>query len=111
MQRGEDQVAGQCCPAGDFGGFGVPDLPDQNHIGVLAENRSEASGEGQAYVRIDLQLIEPRIVILDRVLHRDDVRRGGLDPIEDAVERGGLAAAGGPVTTIMPLWCVISAWT
>src|SRR5260221_7912240 len=45
VQRREHEVAGEGGLDGDPGGFGVAHLPDQDHIGVLAEDRPEPRSE------------------------------------------------------------------
>ena len=78
-------MTGQGGAAGNFGSLGIPDLPDQDHIRVLAQNRAKSLRKGQLDVRIDLHLIEARIVVLDRILDGDDVDRRRLDPIQNGV--------------------------
>src|SRR5437667_67942 len=96
MQRGKDKMACERRAAGDLGGLGIADLPYQNDVRILAENRSESLGKRKINVGMDLHLIQPGIVIFDRVLDRDDVNRGRFDPIQDAVQRRRLSAAGRP---------------
>ena len=85
MQRRKHQVTGQRRTAGNFGSLGVPDLPDQDDVRVLAQNGAQSFRKGQLDVRIDLHLIEARIVVLDRILDGDDVDRRRLDPIQNGV--------------------------
>ena len=48
VQRGEHEVTGERRLHGDAGGLGVSDLTDEDHVGVLAQERLEAGGEGEA---------------------------------------------------------------
>ena len=48
VQRGQDEVAGQRGLDGDPGRLDVADLADQDHVGVLAQDRLQAGGEGEA---------------------------------------------------------------
>ena len=79
---------------GDTRRLDVPDLADEDHVGVLAQNRLEAGGEGQAGLLVGLDLVDGREDVLDRILDGHDVLRRIGDLGECGVERGGLAASG-----------------
>ncbi len=87
-------MAGQRRLHGDPRGLDVPDLADQDHVGVLAQDRPQPAGEGDAGLLVDLDLVDRGEGVLDRVLDRHDVAVGAVDLAERRVERGGLAAAG-----------------
>jgi hypothetical protein len=70
---------------GVLGGFQVPDFTDQNHVRVVSQDCPEASGKGQTHLRVDLNLVDPLKLILDRILGRDDLDVLGLDLAERAV--------------------------
>src|SRR5579883_3062915 len=80
----------------DLGGFGVADFADHDHVGVLAQNRSQSVGESQVDFRIDLHLADAMELVLDRILDRDDVLFGRIDLLQTGVKRGRLARSGGP---------------
>ena len=73
VQRAEDQVAGERRLDGDLGRLQVADLADQDHVGVLPQDRPQARGEGQADVGVDRHLDDAVDVVLDRVLGGDDL--------------------------------------
>ena len=79
-------MARQGSLGGVLGGFQVPDFTDQNHVGVVSQNRPKASGKGQTHLRMDLDLIDPFELVLDRILGRDDLDVLGLDLAERAVK-------------------------
>ena len=59
--------AGLHCGAG---GLLVADLADQEHVGVAAQDRAQAAGEGEAALGRDLDLVDAPDLVLDRVLDR-----------------------------------------
>jgi hypothetical protein len=73
VQRRQDQVAGQGGLHGDASRLGVADLADEDDVGVLAEDRAEAVGEGDAGLLVDLDLVDRGEDVLHRVLDRHDV--------------------------------------
>ena len=75
---------------GNLGSLEVPDLADEDDVGVLAEEASESGGEVEADLLARLDLVDPRKVELDRVLGRHDVHLGGVDALEGRVEGVGL---------------------
>ena len=50
----------------------------------------------QVDLLLHLHLVDPRQAVLDRVLDGDDLVLGRVDLLQRGVQRGGLAAAGGP---------------
>jgi hypothetical protein len=76
----------------------VAHLPDQDHVGVLAQDASQRALE-RVRVHADLALVDHRTLVrvneLDRVLDRDDVPRSRLvDVIDHRRERRRLTRAG-----------------
>ena len=94
VQRAQHDVAGHRRLERDLGGLLVADLADEDHVGVGAEDRAQAGGEGEAGARVDLDLVGVRHLVLDRVLDRRDQALVAVEPLSAACERGGLAAAG-----------------
>ena len=75
VQRREHEVAGERGLHGDAGRLDVADLADEDHVGVLAQDRLETVGERDAGLLVDLDLVDRREHVLDRVLDRHDVAR------------------------------------
>ena len=78
----------------DLRGFRVTDLAEQDHVGILAEDRPERARERQLDLLVDLRLVHAGDLVLDRILDRDDVRPLRLHGLEGRAERRRLAAAG-----------------
>ncbi len=72
-------MAGQGRLDPDPGGLGVPDLADHDHVGVGTEHRAQPGGEVEPRFRVDVDLVDPLDLVLDRVLDRDHVL---LDRVE-----------------------------
>ena len=87
-------MAGDGGTHGDVGGLAVTDLADGDDVRVLTQDGTQAAGEGQADLFIDLDLVDALDVILDRVLERDEVHVTGVDLVDHAVHGGGLTASG-----------------
>ena len=79
VQRGQHEVAGERRLDGDPGGLHVADLADQDDVRVLAQDRAQAAGEGDAGLLVDLDLVDRRDPVLDRVLDRHHVALGAVD--------------------------------
>ena len=95
MERGEDEVAGQRGAHGDLGRLRVAGLADQHDVGILAQDVAQAAGEGQADLRLDLDLADVVEPVLDGILDGHHVAPRGIDPVEGGIERGRLAGPGG----------------
>ena len=78
----------------DAGRLLVADLADEDHVGVAAQNRSQAACEREAGGRIDLDLGGAVHLILDGILDRHQDATGFVEQIERRVEGRGLAAPG-----------------
>ena len=79
VDRGEDEVAREGRLDGDLGRLLVADLADHDLVRVVAQDRAEPAGEGQALLLVDRDLGDPAQLVLDRVLDRDDLVLDGLD--------------------------------
>ena len=69
-------MAGERRLHGDARGLDVADLADEDHVGVLAQDRLETGGERHARLVVDLDLVDPREDVLDRVFDRHHVDVG-----------------------------------
>ena len=96
MQRGQHQVPGERSLHGDLRGLQVADLADHDDVRVLPEDRPQGYGEGHVDARVDLDLADPRQVVLHRVLDGEDVAGAGVEPRQAGVQGDRLARAGGP---------------
>src|SRR5579885_1942043 len=95
VQGREDEVPRERRLDGDLGGLGVADLPHHDHVGILAHDRAQPVGEGEADRRLHVDLVHAEELILDRILDGDDLLVRRVDLVEGPVEGGGLAAARG----------------
>ena len=75
-------------------GFLVPDLTDQNHVGVEPHRRPQAGGERHPGLDVDLHLIDLAEPVLHRVLDGEYVARGGVQLVERGIQGRRLARAG-----------------
>ena len=73
VDRREHEVAGQGGAEADLGGLLVADLADHDDVGVLPQERPQGRGERQPDLGLDLDLVHPLELVLDRVLDRADV--------------------------------------
>ncbi len=95
VQRGEHEVPGQRGLHGVLGGFQVADFAHQDHVRIVPQNAPQAGGESESHLGVHLDLVDAVEMILDGVLGGDDLGFVALDFVQGAVERGGLAGAGG----------------
>lgn len=102
VQRTEHQVAGKRRVDRDFSGFQVADLTDHDDIRRLAEHGAQRRGKGHIHMPVHLHLVDAGELVFDRVFHRDQLAAGGVDRIQERVQRSGLAGTGRPVTRKMP---------
>ena len=70
VQRRQHEVTGERGLHRDAGRLDVADLADQDHVGVLAQDRPETVGEGEPGLLVDLDLVDLGEDVLDRVLDR-----------------------------------------
>ena len=64
--------------------------------------------ERQSDFRVDLNLIDARQLIFDRIFGRDDLGGRVVDLDQRTIQRGGLPEPVGPVTKIIPCGSLIS---
>ena len=74
----------------------VPDLADHDLVGVVTQDRAKTAGKGQPLLFIDRDLRDPRQLILDWILDRDDLVFFVLDFGKRCVQGGRLTGSGGP---------------
>ncbi len=73
VQRRQHEVTGERGLHGDARGLDVADLADEDHVGVLTEDRLEPAGEGDVGGLVDLDLVDGGQDVLDRILDRHHV--------------------------------------
>ena len=78
-----------------LGGLVVANLAHEDDVGILAQNVAQTEGEGEADLRLNLDLADAGHLVFDGILDGDDVLVGRVDALETGVERGGLAGTGG----------------
>ena len=79
---------------GDFRRFAVTDLPDQNYIRVLPDNRPQSGGKSQINFRIHLNLPDAFHLVLDGILDSNDIDVRLVDRGKSGVQCRGFTAAG-----------------
>ncbi|MNE59856.1 hypothetical protein D3C80_1549740 [compost metagenome] len=73
MQGRQHQVPGEAGLHGDLRGFLIADLAEHDHVRVLAQNRPQAAGEGQAGTGVDCGLANAGDGVLHRVFDGEDI--------------------------------------
>ena len=76
-------------------GLQVPDFTHHYDVGVLAQNGAQRMCKGEPNSRLHLNLVYACELILDRVLHREQLALRSIEQIERRIEGRRLAAAGG----------------
>src|SRR5260221_11722636 len=66
-------MAGQCRMHGDICRLLIAYLADKNDIGILSQHRSENTGEGEADLWLDLNLVNIVQLKLDRVFDSQNI--------------------------------------
>src|SRR5204863_4025970 len=84
MQRAEHHVSREGRLNRTLGRLMVADFADEDHVRVVTQDAAQARGEGQADLRMHLDLADALVVILNRIFYRDDLDRLALDFIEAA---------------------------
>ncbi len=87
---------------GDFCRLEIADLTDHDDVRILAEKGAHRRSERESDLCVDVYLVNAREVDFSRVLRRGDICVLAVEDVETGVQGDGLAAAGGPVTRIMP---------
>ena len=60
-------MAGQGGLHRDASGLDVPDLPDEDHVGVLSQNGPKSGGKGESGLLVRLDLVDGWEDVLDRI--------------------------------------------
>ncbi|MPN51113.1 hypothetical protein SDC9_198755 [bioreactor metagenome] len=94
VQGGEHLVAGHGGAEGHLGGILVADFADQDDVGILPHDRTDAVGEIELGGLGDRCLADHGHRVFDRVLKCHDMDALAVDVIQHRVQRRRLAAAG-----------------
>ena len=104
VQRGKHEVPGHRGLNGDPGRLFIADLPQQDHVRILAENRAQRLGEPQPDLAVHLNVPNHRQPILDRVFDRHQVAVRRVHQRQGGIQRRGLARAGRPGCEDHAIW-------
>ena len=91
MQCAEHHMACQRRLDGDFRRFQIADLAHQDDIRVVAQNRTQAGGEGDADVRINRYLNDSVDTVFNGVFRGNQLVGDLVQLAERRVQRRGLA--------------------
>ena len=94
MQGRQHQVPGQRGLNGDLGGFAIADFAHQHYVRILAQDGTQAAGEGHLDFGVDLGLAYALQLILHRIFNGHDVALPGVEAAEGGVERRAFPGAG-----------------
>jgi len=94
VEGGEDQVSRHRRLHTDLRRLRIAHLADHDDVGILAEDRAERGGEGDARLTVHWHLRNAAELIFDRILDRNDLLARAIALGEAGVERRRLAAAG-----------------
>jgi hypothetical protein len=94
VEGGHHQVAGERRLQGDACRLGVANLADEDDVGVLAQHGPQPGREGEPHAHVGLALGDGGELHFDGVLQRNDVDAGGIEQLQERVERRRLAGAG-----------------
>src|SRR6185295_6886941 len=78
---------------GDLRRLEVTRLAHEDDVGVLAQKAAERTLEGTADLVVDLELVDPLEVVLDRILRGHDVDFRRVDGVDRRVQGRRLAGA------------------
>src|SRR6185437_12757606 len=79
VQRGKHQVSSERGLDGDFRGFEIANLADEDYVGVLAQKGAERSRKVQPDRFLHLHLVNAMQLELDRIFGRHDVGIGFVE--------------------------------
>ena len=82
-------MSGQRGVDSDLSGFFIANLPDENNIGVLTQDRSEGLSKVKAPIWLDLNLFDTGNFILDRIFDGNDFFIRSIKRFENGVKRSG----------------------
>jgi hypothetical protein len=96
VERREDQMAGERRANCKLGGFRVPRLADQQHVGILPQQSPEGGGKGEADLLANLRLPDGVELVFDRVLQRVNYPPMMIERVQRRMQRGRFPRARRP---------------
>ena len=94
MEGRVNKVTGERRLDGDSCSFNISNLTDENNVRILSKNCSQARGEGQSNICININLDESRHFVFDWIFGGDEFFFGIQSLHDGGVERGGFSATG-----------------
>ena len=88
-------MAGEGSIYRNVGSLNIPDLTHHDDVRCLTQHGPQGGRKGHPNVRFDHDLVNARQLILDGILHRDDLAVRLVDEIESRIKGGRLARSGG----------------
>src|SRR5947209_11558164 len=96
VDGGENEVARERGLHSDVGRLRVAYLAHHDLVGVVPQDGAQPARDGEPLLLVDRDLQHAGELVFHRILDRDDLVLAVVDFRDGGVERGGLAAAGGP---------------
>src|SRR5712691_4236137 len=96
VDGGENEVPRERGLHGDVGRLRVAYLANHDLVGIVPQDGAQPPRESEPLFLVDRDLQDARELVFHRVLDRDDLVLAVVDLRDGGVQRGGLAAAGGP---------------
>ena len=81
---------------GNFGGFAIANLTDQNHIRILTQNSAQAAGKGHTGAEVNLCLANSGKIIFHWIFDSHNIALLTIHLLQGSIERGGFTGTGGP---------------
>ena len=78
---------------GNVGSVRVANFSHHDNVWCLPQHGAQRSGKGHTDFRIHLDLINPSHLVLDRILHRDELFIRPIDVVQAGVKCGRFAGA------------------
>src|SRR5436190_9262621 len=94
VDGGKHLVTGQSRLNGDLGSLFVANFTDHYLVGIVAQNRSQAAGEGQSFLLVHRYLGNAVQLVFNRIFNGDDLVFFVADFIQRRVQRRRLTGTG-----------------
>ena len=94
MQRAKHKVTGQRCLNRVFGSLEITNLTDQYDIWIVSQDASQRMSKGESDLLVDLDLVDPFQLILDRVFGGNNFDVRSVDFDQTTVQRRRFSRTG-----------------